>query len=269
MAKYAALLNQINAVITQADDLLNGVYDPLDDEEPDLIEDTETIRDSAQELHDALVKLQQEGTDEDISEMAHDLRGMINGILGWADIICQGLDGDLPEAQTPVYKSLFDAGMAILLQVDTLIDFARMRIDVLKYTDDEDVDISEIFSEPMRIQTNTPSLSVVTPDHIETTAIKGDTHRMRQAIYHILFALDDDRRVQVAQPNGSIAITASGKPRFCAPMQQVFEPFQCERQDDLGLGLPLAKGLIEHMGGSITLEVADDTAAFVVKMPAS
>ena len=267
-AKYRALLDQLQDVITKANDLLKGAYDPLDTEEPDLVEDTETIRDSATQLHQAITRLQKEGTHAEISDLAHDLRGMINGILGWADIICQGLDGDLTEKQEPVYADLFKAGGDILVKVDTLIDYARLDINVLKYVDDEEVEWHEVFAEPFQLQANTPALTINLPKTFDVTPIKGDIQRTRQALYYILAALDADRSVQITQPNGRVAITASGKPLFQADAGTAFDPYVATSADEMGLGLPLAKGLIEQMGGSVALNLDGDAAAFTVHLPA-
>jgi signal transduction histidine kinase len=264
MQRYEKLLPVLDRIIADTTALLDGEYGPLDTEEPDLVEDTETIRDSASELY-AHIKTLNDSSLEHISGMAHDMRGTINGILGWAEIIVQGLDGDLTDEQQPIYERVMADGLFTLLEVDTLIDHARLQIGTLRMQA-EPTDLNDLLSDTIQLYSNQPAISVVLdiPDDLPT--IQMDSHRLKQTLYHLAHNAQHHGHAQTIQvwarqegDTVTIIVQDDGDGIKADDMAHVTDAFyQADGARGVGLGLALAKGLTETYNGTLTLTSDSD-----------
>ncbi len=63
----------------------------------------------------------------------------------------------------------------------------------------------------------------------------------------------------------SVSDTGAGIPAELQP--RIFEPFVTTKQDGVGLGLVLTKGIVEEHGGSIAFETADRGTTFSIDLP--
>jgi len=116
------------------------------------------------------------------------------------------------------------------------------------------------------------ALDVTGPADLEATL---DKHKIKQALENVLDnaidAAPPGSRVEVstAADNGVVRILVRDHGTGVAPdvRDRLFTPFCTTKPDGVGLGLALAKELVDAHGGSITWEAAHPGTVFVLSLP--
>lgn len=220
--------------------------------------------------------------DEFVSTVSHELRTPLNAILGWASMLRMGsVDSDVvPQAVEAIHRN---ASRQAKL-VDDLLDFGRIAGGRTA------LDLESIQAEPFLRGIVESVIPLATSNQLEIqlsaipdTTIVGDVRRLEQVFVNLLgnslkftpagghisvSARTTGRSLQVRVADDGIGIS----PDF---LPYVFDRF---RQGDgtstrnhpgLGLGLSIAKQLVEAHSGSIRVESAGSGqgTAFTVTLP--
>jgi signal transduction histidine kinase len=204
-----------------------------------------------------------------LANMAHELRTPLNAIIGFSEII--KLDAIQSKERYPQYAEyIHDAGILLLNIINGLLDLARIqagRVDL----DEQIVAVGELIQSAVR--TIAPiaqkkSINVDCKLVQASTLICVDQTKFRQIMLNLL-----SNGVKFTEPRGSILIgsdldgrgnlvisikdTGIGIPpehleRVLSPFEQVADHLTKENEGT-GLGLPIARALIELHGGNLTL----------------
>jgi signal transduction histidine kinase len=204
-----------------------------------------------------------------LANMAHELRTPLNAIIGFSEII--KLDAIQSKERYPQYAEyIHDAGILLLNIINGLLDLARIqagRVDL----DEQIVAVGELIQSAVR--TIAPiaekkSIDVDCKLAQASTLIFVDQTKFRQIILNLL-----SNGVKFTGPRGRIVIGSSvdgrgdlvisikdtgiGIPpehleRVLSPFEQVADHLTKENEGT-GLGLPIARALIELHGGNLTL----------------
>ncbi len=194
-----------------------------------------------------------------MADVSHELRTPLTVIRGEADIALRGEKE--PEEYRQALKMVREAAMHTSRLVDDLLFVARheageARLDVAE------ADLLEIL-EPLATGKGTKAAIITS---LETATLRCDPGRIRQAL---LILLENARhyggdiieiRVDPSPHGLRIAIEDNGPGLSDADKKSAFERFfrgsnAAERfGDGAGLGLPVAKSIIETHGGTIDLE---------------
>jgi len=85
-------------------------------------------------LEQAKLKVEQasRGKDEFLAAISHELKTPLNHILGFADLLKEGLAGELSAEQKGMAQDIFDAGSKQLAIVNSLIELARLQAGKVK-----------------------------------------------------------------------------------------------------------------------------------------
>jgi len=221
--------------------------------------------------------------DEFLATLSHELRTPLNAILGYARMLRAGILPD--DRRTRAIETIERNGQSLTQIVEDVLDISRIVAGKLRLNV-QPIDVSEIVARAVEALQPTADLkgvvlqSVVNPN---AGPVAGDPERIQQVIWNLLAnAVKFTRRagkvqVRVERDHSSVAIVVSDTGIGIAPE---FLPFLFERfrQADagtartfggLGLGLSIARQLVEMHGGSITghSEGADKGATFTVKLP--
>jgi PAS domain S-box-containing protein len=221
--------------------------------------------------------------DEFLATLSHELRTPMNAILGWLSILESGKPiREVHAALAVIAKNARIQGKLI----DDLLDMNRLmsgnvRLDLAR------VDVGAVLQTTMQsLQPAADARGVQLIATVDSNAgeIVADSRRLQQVMWNLVhnaikFSQNGGRvdiRVQRAPEGLQIAVKDNGQGISPSFLPHVFERF---RQQDasstraafgLGLGLSIAKHLVELHGGTITAHSAGEGqgAAFMVRLPA-
>ena len=205
--------------------------------------------------------------------LAHELKTPLTPLLATIDLM---LSSDLEEPVSSYVQNIESGARDLYQRVNDLLDIAKGEVNLLalKYSK---VDINALFDEiieyelPM-IMADGLTLDVNIPNMLPKTY--ADEHRLRQVILNLL-----DNAVKYAPRRGRIAVSAVEEEEYITvsisdnghgisvdDRKHLFQPYtrlykKKDNKSGLGLGLSLAKMLIELHGGKIWLEDNDEPSS--------
>lgn len=229
---------------------------------------------------------------EFISIAAHELRTPLTSIVGYLDLMAEGRFGDLPrDVQRPITSVRRNAHRLMRL-VDEMLDLSRIESGkaVLRKSDADLTEIArDVVSELSPLaETKNQTLALETEDSIPA---KVDADKIHQVVSNLVanavrYTPDEgDIRVNVDKPNeerfdGSwvrVIVRDNGIGIPSDQLSKIFEPFSdvhsakhhtSSGPDSAGLGLYIARGLVDLHGGIISVETEEgEYTAFTVLLP--
>ena len=209
--------------------------------------------------------------DEFLAQVSHDLRTPLNSILSFTKLVLDGLCTG-PEEEKEVLRDVFSSGQLLLRLVNDLLDISCIEAGKLTLNV-EVMDPREILDSTlplMAVQAASKNLRLVDETlEQKLPLVKGDEIRFRQVLLNLLSnSVKFTAKGQVVvraiaeKPEGQLRIeiedTGMGIP--AEKREAMFEKFV--RHDlralrgisGAGLGLAIAKRLVEMMNGKIGLE---------------
>jgi signal transduction histidine kinase len=209
--------------------------------------------------------------DEFLAQVSHDLRTPLNSILSFTKLVLDGLC-TTPEEEKEVLRDVFSSGQLLLRLVNDLLDISCIEAGKLSIAL-EAINPREILDSTlplMAVQAASKNLRLV-DETLEQNlpAVRGDEIRFRQVLLNLLSnSVKFTARGQVIvralenMPPGQLRIeiedTGVGIPE--EKREAMFEKFVRHDLQALrgisgaGLGLAIAKRLVEMMNGKIGLE---------------
>ncbi len=217
--------------------------------------------------------------------MSHELRTPLNSILGFSDVILDGLDGPLTDTMENDLKLISRNGQHLLSLINDVLDMAKitagkMNLNVERFNLPEVLaDVVNIASPLARDKSLALQLDV--PDTLE---IDADRTRLRQVMINLVgnaikFTETGGVTLTTVQQNGCIQIHVRDTGIGVSPEQAqlIFEEFSqvdsstTRKTGGTGLGLPISRKLIELHGGQLWVEstgVRGEGSTFIVELPA-
>lgn len=219
--------------------------------------------------------------DEFIAVVAHELRTPMTSILGWVRLLHMGdLDA---ETQDSALDALERSTKAQARIIDDLLDESRiasgkLRLDLRPLPLAPLVEGAVEMMRPAADAWNTSIVAEVTGEPLETF---GDPARLGQVIANVLSNAikfgDEGGQIEVRLARvgafGQIEIRDHGRGITPELLPHIFERFRqggtAEKQGGLGLGLAIARHLVELQGGTITATSAGEGkgAVFTIRLP--
>jgi signal transduction histidine kinase len=235
--------------------------------------------------HDARVEAEaaNRAKDEFLAVVSHELRTPLNAMMGWARLL---LDGELPAERKRHGLEVIERNANTQAQlIDDLLDISRIisgkvRIDPRPI---RPVEFVEAAIESVRLAASAKGVRLQLALEPTGEQILGDRDRLQQVVWNLLsnaikFTPRHGHvvvRMRRADAHVEIAVADTGQgipPDF---MPYVFERFRqadasiTRARGGLGLGLSIARHLIELHGGTIAAESegAGHGATFTVCLP--
>jgi PAS domain S-box-containing protein len=205
---------------------------------------------------------------EFLSSMSHELRTPLNAVMGFAQVL--EIDEGLTEDQLDSVRTIRKSGQHLLQLINEILDLARIESGRLELSI-EDVGLAELFAESGSLVTPLAAgrdVAVQFARKPSAIAVRGDRTRLNQVLVNLLSnAVKYNRRsgsvVVTALPGGDgmirIAVADTGAGIPAEKLDQLFTPFnrlgaENTEIEGTGIGLVIAKRLIEGMGGRIGVE---------------
>lgn len=215
-----------------------------------------------------------------LATMSHELRTPMNAIGGMAQVLLANTE--LTDEQRDYLETMYQSSQNLVLLINDILDFSKMEADKLELTQ-ETIEIRRLL---MNVRLHTEHLISgrkvtlgldVNPQVPQY--IIGDAHRLRQILINLLgnavkFTKEGriDLQVECGQSNANqvflkfvVADTGVGIP--ASRLSQIFDRFtQVEsnysrRFEGAGLGLSIAKSLVEAMQGTIQVSSQENVGS--------
>jgi PAS domain S-box-containing protein len=214
-----------------------------------------------------------------LAAVSHELRTPINAIMGWASMLRQRtVSADRADAAlTSLDRSARDLGQLI----DDLLESSRLLTGKVRIAADQ-IDLREVVADALEsvrlgAENKGIALDVELPP---VPLVRGDRDRLKQVLWNVLgnaikFTPRGGRialRMEHDREQVTIAITDTGVGIPASFLPHVFDRFrQVDEQSSagLGLGLAIARQLVEMHGGTIEArsEGAHLGTTFLVRLP--
>ncbi|MDX1662299.1 MAG: GAF domain-containing protein [Candidatus Promineifilaceae bacterium] len=208
---------------------------------------------------------------EFLASMSHELRTPLNSIIGFADVLLEGLDGQLNERMEEDVRLIRNSGEHLRDLIGDILDMSKIEAGMmeLRYEtiDPESIayDLEAFARTQMMAHNKDLTFSVKVDPALDV--IEGDRTRFRQVLYNLVnnaikFTSEGGVTVSMNRIGDDVvvAVEDTGVGLESENIPIVFEQF---RQVDgsltrtvggTGLGLPISKSLVELHGGEIWVE---------------
>jgi signal transduction histidine kinase len=206
---------------------------------------------------------------EYVYRVTHDIKGHLAAISGCLDPVMSGITGDLNGSQYNLIRRASRRTRVLLNFVRALLDLTRMRLS--SQMDVEEIDVGGLVQNAMsyvQARAEERGISVSSEESGPSGTIRGARVYLEETIANLLA-----NAVKYSNPGGKVVVSAEdrgesvvirirdegiGIPRD--ELDKVFDEFyratnarQVER-DGTGLGLSMARQVVERHGGSIGVE---------------
>jgi len=222
---------------------------------------------------------------EFITLMGHELRTPLNVLLGYLELLLEGVGGKLTEEQRSYLQSALHAGEHLQALLGNILGYAKLEMGV------ERLHLEEIILDEFAKETVEAVRHHAQEKHLKLElavpklVLRADRTKLRQILFNLL-----SNAIRHTPPGGRITLGARRDDDLMlwvrdegpgiAPEDQarIFEPFvrlepregdETEGQrEGLGLGLSIVKRYAELHGGRAWVESAPDRgSAFFVSLP--
>jgi PAS domain S-box-containing protein len=204
-----------------------------------------------------------------LATMSHELRTPLNSIIGFSDLMMNGISGHLSVEQSKQVQIINKSGHHLLGLISDVLDISKVEAGQMPL-EIQPVSLRELFEE-QRVNFDMPArerglaLDIELPD--PAVSVRADAKRARQVLSNLLSnavkytdrgsvrlrSEVDGARVRVTVEDTGIGIPPEELPGMFQPFHRVPVPKGVVR-DGTGLGLAIARRLMTAMGGEIGVE---------------
>ncbi len=220
-----------------------------------------------------------------LAAMSHELRTPLNAIIGFSELMLSEALGPIGNPRYGEYISdIRKSGTHLLSVINDILDLSRMEAGRALLTE-EPVNLTMIANQAMQMiqpQARSGKVTVELTKESDVVDMLADARRMKQVLLNLLsnavkftpeggrvsirLAQSDDGIV-IAVADTGIGIAAADIPRALEAFGQV-DSRLARRFEGTGLGLPLARELVELHGGTLALEsVVNVGTTVTIRLP--
>jgi two-component system, NtrC family, sensor kinase len=203
---------------------------------------------------------------EFLASMSHELRTPLNAVIGFSDVLLQGMFGETNEKQTEYLRDILASGQHLLSLINDILDLSkieagRMDLDVAAF------DLPSAIDDAMLLMRERASRRGITLGrHVDEHLgeIRADQRKVKQVLLNLLsnavkFTPEGGRidvRAGLANGTAEISVTDTGIGIAAEDHDAVFEEFRQvgkadKKAEGTGLGLALCRKFVELHGGRI------------------
>ena len=238
-----------------------------------------------------------------IATVSHELRTPLTSIIGYSEMLGEGIAGDLSGDQIEFVNTIRDKGEQLLTLIMSLLDLSKLESGTLSLVK-SDVDVTKTLNDvasllkPNALKAEVKVILEVAPD---LPTVRGDPNRVRQAVLNLA-----ENAIKFTPPNGSVTLSAKlGKQiddegeddigfALVAPARtvielrvadtgigipdkerdKIFDPFyqidssSTREYGGTGLGLAIVQRLVQAHDGKVSVEPNHPKGTvFIVKLP--
>jgi PAS domain S-box-containing protein len=204
-----------------------------------------------------------------LANMSHELRTPLNAIIGFAELLSLQLNGPLGHERYLGYaRDIGVSGEHLLKVINDILDLTRIEAGGMEIHD-EPVRFSDLIESSLRFirdQATRAGLAIAVESAEDLPRLRGDPRKLRQVLINLLsnavkFTPRGGRiRIEAARAAGGgllLRVADTGIGMAADDIAQALTPFKqidnslARKYEGAGLGLPLAKNLVELHGGAL------------------
>ncbi len=270
-----------------------------------------SVRESYRQLEDKTARLQ-EAFDRlkeldrlksnFLATVSHELRTPLTSIIGYSEMLTEGLAGELSAEQMDFVKTIHAKGGHLLSLIMSLLDMSKLENGTMRITM-QTMRIESVLAEVVSTLTPTArkkGVKLELGDAPDLAELRGDPERLRQVFLNLVenaikftpspgtvtlgaamvedSGLDDEdsglalvaptrASLEISVADTGIGIPARERPKVFDAFYQV-DSSSTREYGGTGLGLSIVKRLVEGHGGTIRIESnAPRGTVFVVRLP--
>ncbi len=204
---------------------------------------------------------------EFLASMSHELRTPLNVVIGFSELMLDGVPGKINDEQRQCLSDILSSGQHLLNLINDVLDLSKvearrmeLRLENLNLADVID-DVVQTVKPMLDENRHKMRMSIVE----ELPQVRADRSKLRQILLNLL-----SNAIKFTPPGGKLAIEVSREGDWCQvnvvdngigikkeDRERIFEAFiQADtlpdrKKEGTGLGLALTKQFVEIMGGRI------------------
>ncbi len=211
---------------------------------------------------------------EFLANMSHELRTPLNAIIGFSDVMTSELFGPLGNDKYREYaQSIYESGEHLLELINDILDVSKLEAAHTGLME-EDLSLTDLCASCLRMmqeRAEYAGIRLSSSIASDLPSLWADNRRLKQVLINLL-----SNAIKFTPVGGSVEVTAqrtaegglrlrvmdNGIGMRPEDIPTAFTPFKqidnsaSRRHEGTGLGLPLARSLVELHGGSMTLRSA-------------
>jgi signal transduction histidine kinase len=216
-----------------------------------------------------------------VANVSYELRTPLNSVIGFTQILQQGIVGDVNESQADYLNSILQSSEELLDLINDILDLATIEAGYMEL-DSDSFDIRVLMDGVHtlvreRARNKGLELTVTCPPDIGT--MRADERRIKQVIFNLatnainFTPADGTVDLDVEREGSDIIFTVSdsgiGIPQD--QLERVFDKFERgsgamvrESESGAGLGLSLVQSFVHLHGGKVTVKSEQDSGTTVI-----
>jgi signal transduction histidine kinase len=224
--------------------------------------------DELQQLYESLEEASRHKS-QFLANMSHELRTPLNAILGFSELLLDGIYGDPPDKMRSAIARIQRNGRHLLGLINDVLDLSKieagqLRLSLADYSVEDLVSGVYTSIESLAADKNL-GLRIAVPPGLPPA--RGDERRLAQALFNLVgnaikFTDAGEVRIEVEAKGDSykFSVQDTGPGIDEADQAKIFQEFQqvdnsiTKTKGGAGLGLAIAKRIVEMHGGRIWVE---------------
>jgi two-component system, cell cycle sensor histidine kinase PleC len=205
-----------------------------------------------------------------VATMSHELRTPLNAIIGFSDLLAGAHAGPLAPIYREYVEDVRNGAGQLLRIINDILDLAKIEAGATTY-EAETVELAYIFDglqRLLRALADRGEIKLFVGDATQVPPFTASRQLLHQALLNLL-----SNALKFTPPGGRVLLTVertapgtidiliedSGIGMSEDELREVMQPFRqaqtslARQHQGTGLGLPLAKAMIERIGGTLTL----------------
>jgi PAS domain S-box-containing protein len=208
---------------------------------------------------------------EFLASMSHELRTPLNSIIGFADVLLEGIDGPLNDRMSEDITLIRDSGRHLRALIGEILDMSKIEAGVMELTYEE-IDVPSFAEEIVanaRSLAKNKQLDISLAVDPELQTVEADRTRLTQVLLNLMsnavkFTEKGSVTLTLEEKNGDLlaSIKDTGIGIHQKDIPTIFEQFRqvdgslTRKAGGTGLGIPISKSLVELHGGQMWVDSA-------------
>lgn len=206
-----------------------------------------------------------------LAVVSHDFRTPLGAILGYAEMLKEGMLGSMPDAQQgPIERIIANTNQLTELVNDLLdqaqLEAGKITLHVSQFPPSKLLDTIQTTMGPKAREKNLKLITEISPG--VPSSVRGDISRLNQAVTNLVsnalkFTKKGEVKVRFFKADEShwgVDISDTGPGISQQDLEHIFDPFwqvdfsETREHTGMGLGLSIVKQLVNRLNGQITVE---------------